>query len=182
MQAACSHCGTLHRLNDAQIGNLRRVQFRCTQCGKPTLVELERSPESTQVVSPLPAFARGAGAPRRISAQEADSDLRLPHGRAIAITVIGGASRGGVFPLEKPRVILGRAGTDVPLDDAGVSRRHCMIEVRGDVVRLCDLDSTNGTFVGEERIRAAQLRHMSEFRVGSSQLLLTIRSHVDSDV
>jgi predicted Zn finger-like uncharacterized protein len=186
MQAACSHCGTLHRLNDAQIGDLRRVQFRCTQCGKPTLVELERlerRPESTQVVSPLPAFARGAGAPRRISAhEEADSDLRLPPGRAISITVIGGASRGGVFPLERPRIILGRAGTDVPLDDAGVSRRHCMIEVRGDVVRLCDLDSTNGTFVGEERIRAAQLRHMSEFRVGSSLLLLTIRSRVDSDV
>jgi pSer/pThr/pTyr-binding forkhead associated (FHA) protein len=49
------------------------------------------------------------------------------------------------------------------------------------VVRLCDLDSTNGTFFGEERIRAAQLRHMSEFRVGSSLLLLTIRSRVESD-
>ena len=134
------------------------------------------------MVSPLPAFARGAGAPRRISAyEEADSDLRLPHGKAISITVIGGPSRGGVFPLEKPRIILGRTGADVPVDDVGVSRRHCMIEVRGDVVRLCDLESTNGTFLGEERIRAAQLRHMSEFRMGSSVMLLTIRSRVDPD-
>jgi predicted Zn finger-like uncharacterized protein len=182
MQAACSHCGTLHRLNESQIGDLRRVQFKCTQCGKPTLVELERRPECTQVVTPLPAFARGAGAPRRISAyEEADSDVRLPPGKAISITVIGGPSRGSVFPLERPRIILGRAGTDVPLDDAGVSRRHCMIEVRGDVVRLCDLDSTNGTFFGEERIRAAQLRNMAEFRIGSSVLLLTIRSRVERD-
>jgi type III secretion system (T3SS) inner membrane Yop/YscD-like protein len=167
-------------LNAAQIGDLRRVQFRCTQCGKPTLVELERRPDSTQVVSPLPAFARGAGAPRRISAyEEPDSDLRLPPGKAISITVIGGASRGSVYPLEKPRIIVGRTGTDVPLDDAGVSRRHCMIEIRGDVVRLCDLDSTNGTYLAEERTRAAQLRHMSEFRIGSSVLLLTIRSRLD---
>lgn len=181
MQTACSHCGTLHRLNDAQIGTLRRVQFKCTRCGKPTLVELEHHIESTQVVSPLPAFARGAGAPRRISAyEEADSDVRLPPGKSIALTVIGGPSRGSVFPLEKPRIILGRAGTDVPLDDTGVSRRHCMIEVRGDVVRLCDLDSTNGTYFGEERIRAAQLRNMSEFRIGSSVLLVTIRSRIEN--
>lgn len=72
-------------------------------------------------------------------------------------------------------MILGREGSDLPINDPKISRRHCSIEVRGDVVRLRDLDSTNGTFFAEERVRAAELRNMSEFRIGSSLILLTIR-------
>jgi pSer/pThr/pTyr-binding forkhead associated (FHA) protein len=43
-------------------------------------------------------------------------------------------------------------------------------------VNLKDLDSTNGTFFEEERVRAAVLRHGTEFRVGSSTLRLTLQS------
>ncbi len=176
MQANCKFCGTPHRLNDSQIGERRRVQFACSKCGRSTVVEIERPPDRTQVISPLPEFARGNGAPRRQSSMEdSDSDLVLPPGKVIALSVISGPSRGLVFPLDRPRVILGRAGADLPLDDPNVSRRHCSIEVRGDVVRLRDLDSTNGTFFAEERVRAAELRNMSEFRIGSSLILLTIR-------
>lgn len=42
------------------------------------------------------------------------------------------------------------------------------------MIRLCDLDSTNGTYVNDERVQAAELEHFSEFRVGSSLLLVTI--------
>jgi len=176
MQAKCGFCGTPHRLNDSQIGERRRVQFACSKCGRSTVVEVERAPDRTQVITPLPEFARGGAANRRPSfAAEDDSDLALPPGKVIALSVISGPSRGLVFPLERPRVILGRAGSDLPLNDPKVSRHHCSIEVRGDVVRLRDLDSTNGTFFAEERVRAAELRNMSEFRIGSSLILLTIR-------
>ncbi len=176
MQAKCGFCGTPHRLNDSQIGERRRVQFACSKCGRSTVVEVERAPDRTQVITPLPEFARGGAANRRPSfAAEDDSDLALPPGKVIALSVISGPSRGLVFPLERPRVILGRAGSDLPLNDPKVSRHHCSIEVRGDVVRLRDLDSTNGTFFSEERVRAAELRNMSEFRIGSSLILLTIR-------
>jgi pSer/pThr/pTyr-binding forkhead associated (FHA) protein len=32
-------------------------------------------------------------------------------------------------------------------DDATVSRQHCMLEVEGPLVKVCDLGSKNGTFV-----------------------------------
>jgi pSer/pThr/pTyr-binding forkhead associated (FHA) protein len=41
-------------------------------------------------------------------------------------------------------------------------------------IRLYDLDSTSGTYVNDERIEAAELEHLAEFRVGSSLLLVTI--------
>jgi len=88
--------------------------------------------------------------------------------------VIAGPAKGLVYPISKPRVVLGRAGADVEINDPEVSRWHCAIEVNNEVVRLRDLDSTNGTYFGEERVRAAELKHLSEFRVGSTVVLLTI--------
>jgi pSer/pThr/pTyr-binding forkhead associated (FHA) protein len=43
------------------------------------------------------------------------------------------------------RVELGRAGTDVVLDDPSVSRRHAAVEIAGHRVVVSDLGSSNGT-------------------------------------
>jgi pSer/pThr/pTyr-binding forkhead associated (FHA) protein len=40
---------------------------------------------------------------------------------------------------------------------------------------LVDLGSTNGTFVDDQRIETRQLDHMSEFRVGSTTMILSVR-------
>jgi len=64
MKAACSSCGAQHSLPDAQLVGRPRVQFCCAKCGKTTLVEVAQNPDATQVLSPLPEFARSAGAPR----------------------------------------------------------------------------------------------------------------------
>jgi pSer/pThr/pTyr-binding forkhead associated (FHA) protein len=53
------------------------------------------------------------------------------------------------------------------LDDAEVSRWHCSIEVKENVIRLRDLDSTNGIYLDDEKVRAAELQHESQFRIGS---------------
>lgn len=174
VQAPCSHCGTLHALNDAQVGGHPRVQFRCSSCGKNTVVKT-RGVDSTQVLSPMPEFARSGGGPGFSALFGADArDLFLPANKAISLSVIAGPARGQALSLEKPVAILGRSGADFPIDDPNVSRQHCVVEVRGDTVRLRDLDSTNGTFVGQERVRAAELRHLSEFRMGLTVVLVTI--------
>jgi len=43
-----------------------------------------------------------------------------------------------------------------------------MLEVRESYANLKDLDSTNGTFYEEERVRAAMLQNEAEFRIGNS--------------
>jgi len=51
-----------------------------------------------------------------------------------------------------------------------------------DMVRLCDLDSANGTYANGERVQAAELEHLSEFRLGSTCLVVTIvpKQFIDS--
>jgi len=175
MQIACSHCGTLHILGDAQIGDHSRVQFRCSKCGQTNLVEVLRRPDRTQVISPLPLFARGEGAPGAGSPFASQyQGLSLPVNKVITLSVIAGPAKGLVYAVSKPRVVLGRAGGDVEIHDPEVSRPHCAVEIKDEVVRLRDLDSTNGTFFDQERVRAAELKHLSEFRIGSTIVLVTI--------
>lgn len=168
MKAKCESCGAEHVLKDAEIAHHARVQFNCSKCGKPTVVEIKLKPDATIVMSPLPSFARtgleggmsGLGMP--------DTSLALPAGVAASVSVIEGPDKGLVKKIEKASVIIGRQGADVSLGDPEVSRQHCLLEVRGTYVNLRDLDSTNGTFFEEERVRAAMLQDGGEFRVGSS--------------
>ncbi len=175
MQAACSHCGTLHNLNDAQIGDRPRVQFLCAKCHQNTIVEVTRRPDRTVVMTPLPSFARSEGAASLGATMVSEyQGLSLPGSRSISLSVISGPAKGVAHSMTKPRVVLGRKGADVEINDPEVSRAHCAVEVKDEVVRLRDLDSTNGTYFNEERVRAAELKHLSEFRIGTSVILVTI--------
>jgi pSer/pThr/pTyr-binding forkhead associated (FHA) protein len=78
--------------------------------------------------------------------------------------------------LTKAKTSIGQVGggADIEIDDPQISALHCVIGVTNDMVRLCDLDSANGTYVNGERVQAVELEHLSEFRVGSSWLIVTI--------
>ena len=151
------------------------MQFQCAKCGKSTIVEIPVSPDATQVLTPLPVFARSAGAPWLAANGGSEaSALQLPAGKAIALSVIAGPSRGLVYAVDKPRVVLGRADADIILNDKEISRWHCAIEIKGDIIRLRDMDSTNGTYLADERVRVAELKHLSEFRIGTSVILVSV--------
>ena len=54
----------------------------------------------------------------------------------------------------KPMVTIGRSQeSDVVVDHSTVSRQHAAIKLEEDEFRLYDMGSTNGTFVGDERVR-----------------------------
>src|SRR5262249_29247745 len=52
-------------------------------------------------------------------------------------------------------------------DDALLSRKHCQIESRGDVCRVTDLQSRNGTYVNGHRIVAQVVRMGDRVKAGS---------------
>jgi len=100
----------------------------------------------------------------------------LPKDKTITISVIGGPCKGLICRLAKPHVSIGRSGggADIEVDDRQVAPMHCAVGVKNDIIRLCDLDSHGGTYVENQRVSAAPLEHLSEFRVGSSVLLVTV--------
>ena len=61
---------------------------------------------------------------------------------------------------------------DIVLSDRRVSRKHCVIEFEGDDLVVCDLGSTNGTFVDGERVDdKAPLPPGAVLRVGGFDLV-----------
>ncbi len=175
MQAACVHCGTEHKLKDADSSVHPQVQFKCSKCGKTTVVELKRRPDQTVVISPLPSFARADASHSNLQLPPADDGLKLPEDGVFVLAITSGPASGEVFRLAQPRVVIGRTGADIPLNDPEISRYHCLLEVRDKFINLKDLNSTNGTFYDEERVRAAMLQDGSEFRIGESRIRVSLQ-------
>jgi hypothetical protein len=175
MQTTCIHCGAEHSLKDGEFGNHAKVQFRCSKCGKATVVEIKRRVNSTVVMSPLPSFARAAGTSANSPLPPADPGVRLPATADVILSIVSGPSEGTRHTLRKPRVIVGRQGADIALDDPEISRHHCLLEVRDTYVNLKDMDSTNGTFYDEERVRAAMLQDGTEFRIGGTVIRVSFQ-------
>ncbi len=175
MQAGCIHCGQQHLLKDAVIAKHPKVSFRCTKCGLTTIVEVKRSVDQTVVISPMPSFARADASTQRLRLLPDEDGLSLPADVDVVLTVESGPEAGKSFTLTKGRTVLGRKGADIALEDAEVSRHHCIVEARERFINLKDLDSTNGTFFEGERARAAVLQDGATFRIGSSMIRMTFR-------
>lgn len=55
---------------------------------------------------------------------------------------------------------------EIPVAHPSLSRRHSLVRVAGGVVLLRDLDSSNGTFLRDKRIREVEIREGDTFRCG----------------
>ena len=176
MQVSCDHCGTKHILKDADIATHDKVQFQCAKCGQTTVVEIKMRPDRTNIISPLPSFARSSTSASNLNLMIQDDDgLQLPAAKTVVLTVVSGPAKGAVHKLKKARIILGREDSDIALNDQEISRHHCLLEVRENHANLKDLDSTNGTFFDEERVRAAMLQDGSEFRIGTTVMRINFQ-------
>lgn len=75
------------------------------------------------------------------------------------------------LPKERAVVTIGRAGSDVELENPVVSRRHAVIERYGDGHVLRDLRSMNGTFVEGQRVDHVQLAPGNTIQIGPFKLV-----------
>ena len=79
------------------------------------------------------------------------------------------------FSLNKEGTLsLGRHGdNDIILEGKAVSRNHCLLYVKANCVEVQDLDSTNGVFIGGDRIKQrTEITLGDEFTVGNNRLTL----------
>jgi len=87
------------------------------------------------------------------------------------LVVVAGADQGKELEIAKPRVTGGRSFiSDLVVQDKAVSGTHFEVSARDDGYRLRDLNSRNGIFVGDLRIREVFLRPGTVFRVGHTSI------------
>jgi predicted Zn finger-like uncharacterized protein len=186
----CDRCYARYKYDEARFEGRASKKVRCTRCLAVFEIFNTRAYEAS---SPLPSSApeetifrlptdearrdpeptppkRSVTAARRPGATE----LKMPVSSKLSLAVIAGPESGKIYPIEKPRVVIGRHDADINVDDPEISRQHAALEIAGEKVVLVDLGSTNGTFMGEEPIQAVPIENQGEFSIGGSTLMLII--------
>jgi len=64
-----------------------------------------------------------------------------------------------------------KPGCDIVLNDPGVSGEHAVVKTVGLKSAIYDLNSTNGTFVENERVKQRELRHGETITLGQHTLI-----------
>ncbi|MDQ2978635.1 MAG: zinc-ribbon domain-containing protein [Acidobacteriota bacterium] len=182
----CDRCYARYRYDEARFEGKVSKKVRCTKCLAIFEIFRDGAPETTGSAAATKAgedtvlrSKKGNEATAKRAAQPASrrpppSELKMPADSRVALAVIAGPEAGRIYAVEKPRVIVGRHDADINVDDPEISRQHAAIEVAGETVTLVDLGSSNGTFVGEERIREWELANQAEFSIGGSTLMLIL--------
>jgi DNA-binding NtrC family response regulator len=93
--------------------------------------------------------------------------------RRVLVRVVSGNERGQEAVLEGGTLVIGsHADADLTLTDKTVSRYHAELALMTEGVRVRDLKSTNGTFVGSSRLESVVLEPAAEIRVGRTRIEL----------
>jgi predicted Zn finger-like uncharacterized protein len=197
MIVSCPSCGARYRYEDSRFEGRTTKKIRCTKCetafdiANPSVAS---PPRPSTLVNPPPiggetthtrrpdsgdTAARAEDPSRDRAASRSKSvahspGLRLPVGQKLSLAVIAGPDAGRTFPVAKSRLVIGRAGSDIALSDAEISREHAAVEVADESVTVFDLASTNGTYVGGERVDSAHLDNYGEFEIGGTTLMLIV--------
>lgn len=92
-----------------------------------------------------------------------------------SLFVIKGRDQGRKFELSADPVRLGRdKDNEIIINDAEASRHHAEVRTRdNNQFELVDLDSSNGTYVNEHRVRSHLLQSGDRIRIGRSVLIFT---------
>jgi pSer/pThr/pTyr-binding forkhead associated (FHA) protein len=101
---------------------------------------------------PVPCIVRWRSPLRVGTERDATGDFIMA--TRVILTEMEGASKGQEFTFAgEDEVVIGRSSAcSLRLDDAAVSRRHCLLDLGGDWAWVRDLGSRNGTFVNGQMI------------------------------
>jgi pSer/pThr/pTyr-binding forkhead associated (FHA) protein len=111
---------------------------------------------------------------QRRTAKDRPKPAKRPRGAPTHVAIVEGANAGETISLDHAPLLIGR-GSDaaIRLDDDYVSTRHARIAASGDQWFVEDLGSTNGTYIGSQRLsQPATLQLGSKIRIGKTTLEL----------
>ncbi|MBI4373597.1 MAG: sigma 54-interacting transcriptional regulator, partial [Deltaproteobacteria bacterium] len=94
--------------------------------------------------------------------------------RKCQLVIIEGIEKGKKFPLSKQKFLVGkREANDIVLGDKTVSRNHLEIIQSEDRYLLRDMESTNGTYINDIRVKEAYLSPGDIIRLGKTRIEFT---------
>ena len=94
----------------------------------------------------------------------------------LKLVLLSPGMTGRTQELKQEKTTIGRLEDNtLQIAEPSVSSHHCEVLLRGSTVVVRDLNSTNGTYVNDQRVNRAELENRTEFEIGTTTLML-IRS------
>lgn len=91
--------------------------------------------------------------------------------RKVRLTVLDGSEKGTVFEAAQDEIRVGSSDdNDLSLRDPSVSRRHLSLRLTADGIRVRDLGSTNGVFLGDLRVHDCVVGPAVDLLVGNTRV------------
>ena len=89
------------------------------------------------------------------------------------LVILSQSMNGRVHELKADKTTIGRVEDNTfQIAEPSVSSHHCEVVLRGNEVVIKDLNSTNGTFINEEKITESVLKPGQTLRLGQIELRL----------
>lgn len=97
------------------------------------------------------------------------------------LVVINGIDLGRKYTLTQASTVIGRAAqADIRIEENATSRNHAVIENRGGYFAVCDLGSTNGTYVNDREVRESVLVDGDQIKIGRTILKFLAGSNIEA--
>jgi len=162
MIVECPSCHTRYKVDDSKVLGKKIIKFRCKKCGH---VFQQTNPLHTNLDEEETA---------QVSRKEliGDGSSNLPEDKDYFLFILKGAREGYKYKIDKAYTVIGRgSAADLIIPDLEVSRKHCAIEISDDKALLRDLNSTNGTYINNEKISVVEIKDQTEFKIGQTLIL-----------
>ena len=98
-------------------------------------------------------------------------------------SIIKGKDHGKSFYVTEGKPLtLGRSSAaDIALSEPRISRIHCRFTHDGKHIMLTDLNSTNGTYVNERKIKSVPLTDQDSIRIGETVITMRLESGAEAE-
>jgi len=193
----CPQCAAKYQYGEDRFDGKPTKKIRCSKCQtvfevkNPGFVAPAASPQGAPVAeerfdstiarrNPGAWVAPGEGATAQArvpmhSTDKVEAGPKLPEDKRFSLAILDGPDAGKVYRIEKSKTVIGRSAGDLILNDIEASRSHACVEVRDPVVLVYDMESTNGTMVGGEKISGSvELYNHAEFQIGTTTIMLIV--------
>jgi hypothetical protein len=151
----------------------------CPYCLEMQQAMMGGAPSSTAMPMPMPGAGQGTAMLNVLEIGGEKGRGSQDKSREVCgwMVALNGQHKGEDFRLRVGKNVLGTAADcDIVLTDKKISRKHATIRYEGGEFQIADLDSSNGTFVNDEKVQKHDLIDNDMVKLGDIEFEFKCRA------